>query len=53
MGFVNGFLSYFILMMVFVVVGGIAIFLGTTLRKSANAKAEKAVVEAGNTETQS
>lgn len=52
MGFVNSFLSYLVLMLVFVAVGGIAIFLGTTLRKSANAKAER-TAEAGNTETQS
>lgn len=42
MGFVSGFLSYLLVLIVFVVVGGAAIFLGITIRKSANAKAEKA-----------
>lgn len=42
MAFVNGFLSYLLLLIVFVVVGGTAIFLGVTLRKGTDAKAEKA-----------
>ncbi|MBR1701272.1 MAG: hypothetical protein IJ716_04890 [Lachnospiraceae bacterium] len=42
MAFVNGFLSYLLLLIVFVVVGGTAIFLGITLRKGTDAKAEKA-----------
>lgn len=41
MGFINGFLSYLLVLVVFCVVGGAAIFLGITMRKSANAKAEK------------
>ena len=42
MGFISGFVSYLLLLVVFCVVGGTAIFLGITLRKSANAKEEKA-----------
>ena len=41
MGFLSGFLSYLLLLIIFVVVGGAAIFLGITLRKGTNAKAEK------------
>ncbi len=41
MAFLNSFLSYLLLLVVFVVVGGAAVFLGITLRKSSNAKAEK------------
>ncbi|MBR1770871.1 MAG: hypothetical protein IJ747_02455 [Lachnospiraceae bacterium] len=41
MGFVNGFVSYLVLLIIFVVVGGTGIYLGITLRKGANAKAEK------------
>lgn len=39
MEFVSSFLSYLILMIVFVIVGAIAIFIGITLRKTSNAKA--------------
>lgn len=46
MGFVNGFLSYLILMLVFVFVGGVAIFLGITLRKKSNAKTDRLRAEA-------
>lgn len=42
MGFINGFLSYLLLLLIFVVAGGAAVFLGITLRKNADAKAEKA-----------
>jgi maltodextrin utilization protein YvdJ len=42
MGFVNGFLSYLLVLVVFVIAGGAAIFLGITLRKRSNAKAEEA-----------
>lgn len=41
MGFINSFVSYLLLLLIFTVVGGAAIFLGITLRKNANAKAEK------------
>lgn len=46
MAFLNSFISYLLLLIIFVVAGGAAIFLGTTLRKNANAKAEKAESEA-------
>lgn len=46
MAFLSGFVSYLLLLIVFVVVGGAAVFLGITLRKNANAKAEKAEKEA-------
>ena len=46
MGFINGFVSYLLLLIVFCVVGGCAIFLGITLRKSSDAKAEKTASEA-------
>lgn len=46
MGFINGFVSYLLLLLVFVAVGGAAVFLGITLRKSANAKAEQIEGEA-------
>ena len=42
MAFLSGFVSYLLLLIVFVVVGGAAVFLGITLRKNANAKAETA-----------
>ncbi len=45
MGFINGFLSYLVVLLVFVAVGGVAIFLGISLRKRANAKAEVSVEE--------
>lgn len=45
MGFVNGFLSYLILMLIFVAVGAAAIALGIFLRKKADAKAENTVAE--------
>jgi len=38
MAFVNSLASYFMLMVVFVIVGAIAIFGGITLRKRANEK---------------
>ncbi len=41
MGFVNSFLSYLLLLLIFTAAGGAAIFLGITLRKNVNAKAEK------------
>lgn len=47
MGFINSFVSYLLLLLIFVAVGGAAVFLGITLRKNANAKAE----QAGNTES--
>lgn len=50
MGFVNGFLSYLVLMLVFVAVGGIGIFLGISLRKASNAKADKENAETDNKE---
>lgn len=45
--FVNTFLSYFVLMVIILVVGGIAIAIGLTLAKKKNAKvaAETAGVE--------
>lgn len=45
--FVNVFLSYFVLMLIILVVGGIAITIGLTLAKKKNAKAavEDAAVE--------
>lgn len=46
MAFLSGFVSYLLLLIVFVVVGGAAVFLGITLRKNANAKAEKTEKEA-------
>ena len=49
MGFINGFLSYLLLLIIFVVVSGAAIFLWITIRKSTNAKAEKAGSETGET----
>lgn len=42
MGFVNGFLSYLVVLLAFVGVGGVAIFLGISLRKASNAKNAKA-----------
>lgn len=42
MGFINSFISYLLLLLIFVVTGGAAIFLGITLRRNVNAKAEKA-----------
>lgn len=51
MGFVNGFLSYFILMLAFVAVGGVAIFLGISLRKASNAKTAS-VAETDTTDAQ-
>lgn len=41
MEFVNSFMSYLLLLLVFVVVGGAAVFLGITLRKNMDAKTEK------------
>lgn len=41
MGFINGFVSYLLLLLVFAVAGGAAVFLGITLRKSSNAKKEQ------------
>lgn len=41
MGFVNSFMTSLLLLLIFVVVGGAAVFLGITLRRNANAKAEK------------
>lgn len=41
MAFLNSFVSYLLLLIVFVVVGGAAVFIGITLRRNANAKAEK------------
>ncbi|MCM1113565.1 MAG: hypothetical protein NC399_09970 [Muribaculum sp.] len=41
MGFINGFVSYLLLLLIFAAVGGVAVFLGITLRRNANAKAEK------------
>lgn len=38
---INSFVSYLLLLLVFVVVGGAAIFLGITIRKNVNAKAEQ------------
>lgn len=38
MVFLNSFLSYLILMLVFAAAGGLAIFLGITLRKKKNQK---------------
>ena len=46
MAFLNSFVSYLLLLIVFVVVGGAAVFLGITLRKNANAKAETTESEA-------
>lgn len=46
--FVNAFLSYFVLMVIILVVGGIAIAIGLTLAKKKNAKA---AVEAAGVET--
>ena len=46
--FVNTFLSYFVLMVIILVVGGIAIAIGLTLAKKKNAKA---AVEAAAVET--
>ncbi len=45
MAFLNSFLSYLLVLAVFVVAGGAAIFLGITLRKNTDAKAEKAESE--------
>lgn len=39
--FANTFLSYLLLMLLIVVVAGIAIFIGITLRKKKNEKAQK------------
>lgn len=46
--FVNAFLSYFVLMVIILIVGGIAITIGLTLAKKKNAKA---AVEAATVET--
>ena len=46
--FVNAFLSYFVLMVIILVVGGIAIAIGLTLAKKKNTKA---AVEAACVET--
>ena len=53
MGFVNGFLSYLVLMMVFVAVAGIAIFLGITMRKMRNTEEERINALAGKSDAQS
>lgn len=42
MAFLNSFMTSLLTLLIFVVAGGAAVFLGITLRKSANAKAEKA-----------
>ena len=42
MAFINSFMSYLLLLLIFVVAGGAAVFLGITLRRNMNAKAEKA-----------
>lgn len=42
MGFINAFVSYLLLLLIFVAVGGAAVFLGITMRRNANAKAEQA-----------
>ncbi len=41
-GFLNSFLSYIVLMVIILVVGGIAIAIGLTLRKKKNAGAQAA-----------
>lgn len=43
--FLNSFLSYLLLVAVFVAVSGIAVFIGITLRKRANKKEAAAVAE--------
>lgn len=42
MPFLNSFMTSLFILLVFVVAGGAAVFLGITLRKNADAKAEKA-----------
>lgn len=42
MPFLNSFMTSLFILLVFVVAGGAAVFLGITLRKSTDAKAEKA-----------
>lgn len=49
MAFINSFASYLMLMIVFVIVGAVAITLGITLRKKAN---EKAALEQTEADTQ-
>lgn len=41
MVFINSFLSYLVVFLVFCCVGGFAIFMGITLRKRKNAKEEQ------------
>ncbi len=41
MGFINAFVSYLLLLLIFVAVGGAAVFLGITMRRNANAKADQ------------
>ena len=38
--FVNSFLSYLLLMLIIVIIAGVAIFIGITMRKNKNAKQE-------------
>ena len=45
---VSAFLTYFVLMLIIVAVGGAAITLGITLRKRKNASEEKIQAEADN-----
>lgn len=47
--FVNAFLSYLVLMVIILIVGGIAITIGLTLAKKKNAKK---AVETGNEEAE-
>ncbi len=51
MAFVNSLVSYLMLMIVFVIVGAIAIFGGITLRKRADAKAAMTVQNADVSES--
>lgn len=45
--FLNTFLSYLVLMVIILVVGGAAVFIGLTLAKRKNAKAEAEVAAKG------
>ncbi|MGN0132675.1 MAG: hypothetical protein ACI4AA_09565 [Lachnospiraceae bacterium] len=50
--FVNSFLSYILLFLIIVVVAGIAMFIGITMRKKSDAKAAEEAANAVSSETE-
>lgn len=49
--FLNSFLSYILLFLIVVVVAGIAMFIGITMRKKSNAKEAEEAARTGESET--